>query len=91
MVLRLVPLPVSTFGEIEALELEAMSGACAANARDLSRSTRRRCMRRTFAGARFGCAHTLWDGSTCNAGGYLTVRPASLLPPGQDVGMADIY
>ena len=69
MVLRLVPLPVSTLGEIAALGLEA----------------------HVFAGARFRCTRTLWDGSFCNAGGYLTIRPPTLLPTGQDVGLADIY
>jgi hypothetical protein len=91
MVLRLVPLPVSTFGEIRALGLEAhvwcmrckLDRPIALNSPTL--------YARAFAGARFRCTRTLWDGATCNAGGYLTIRPPTLLRAGQDVGMADIY
>ena len=46
---------------------------------------------RILAGSRFRCTRTLWDGSICNAGGYPTIRPATLLSTDQDAGLADIY
>jgi hypothetical protein len=91
MVLRLVPLPVSTFGEIAALGLEihVWCQRCK-RARPIPLNSPGLHLR-IFAGARFRCTRTLWDGSICNAGGYPIIRPATLLPTDQDAGLADIY
>src|SRR5262249_27545326 len=91
MVLRLVAVPVSTFGEIAALGLEVhvWCGRCK-RARPLPLNAPGLNVR-SFAGARFRCTRTLRDGSTCNAGGHLTIRPSTLLRVGQDVGFADVY
>jgi hypothetical protein len=90
MVLRLVPLPVSTFGETAALGLEVHVWCFhCKRARPIPLNSPA-LYARIFAGARFRCTRTLWDGSVCNAGGHLTIRPSTLLPAGQDVGMADI-
>jgi hypothetical protein len=80
MVLRLVPLPVSTFGEIAALGLEVHVWCLRCKrARPLPLNLPGLHVR-PFAGARFRCTRTLWDGAICNAGGYPTIRPATLLP-----------
>ena len=74
MALRLVPLPVSTFGEIAALGLEVhvWCQRCK-RARPLPLNSPA-LYARIFVGARFRCARPLWDGSICNAGGIPTIR-----------------
>ena len=91
MVLRLVPLPVSTFGEIAAqgLEVHVWCLRCK-RARPVPLNSPA-LYARIFACARFRCTRTLWDDSICNAGGVPTIRPPTLLPTDQDAGMADIY
>jgi hypothetical protein len=65
MVLRLVPLPVSAFGEIAALRLEVhvWCQRCK-QARPVPLNSPA-LYGRSFAGSHFRCTRPLWDGSTC--------------------------
>ena len=91
MVLRIVPLPVSTFGEIAALGLEVHVWCYRCKRERPVPLNSPALYGRIFAGARFRCTRTLWDGSICNSAGHPTIRPPTLLPADQSVGMADIY
>ena len=72
MALRLVPLAVSTFGEIAALGPEVPRLVPALQAGTTPAAQLAGTVSRIFAGARFRCTRTLWDGAMCNGGGYPT-------------------
>ena len=91
MALRLVPLAVSTFGEIAALELEVHVWCQRCKQQRPVPLNSPALYARVFAGSRFRCTRTLWDGKVCNGAGHPTIRPATLLPTDQDTGLADIY
>jgi len=61
MVLRLVPLAVSTFGEIAALGLEIHVWCQRCKQQRLVPLNSPSLYARVFAGSRFRCTRTLWD------------------------------
>ena len=91
MVLRLVPLAVSTFGEIAALGLEVHVWCQRCKQERPVPLNSPALYARVLAGSHFRCTRTLWDGSICNGAGCAAIRPATLLPGGQDDSMANIY
>ena len=90
MIAQLVTLPVTTFADIAAVGLELWVW-CMRCKQDRRVEIAAALAARPFAGARFRCTRVLWDGSVCGAGGCPTIRPANLLPTGQDAGAADLY
>jgi hypothetical protein len=91
MVLRLVPLAVSTFGEIAALGLKVHVWCQRCKQQQPVPLSSPALYARVFAGSRFRCTRTLWDGKVCNGAGHPTIRPATLLSTDQDAGLADIH
>ena len=85
MALRLVPLAVSTFGEIAALGLEVHVWCQRCKQQRPVPLNSPALYARIFAGARFRCTRTLWDGKVCNGAGHPTIRPAILLPSARAV------
>ena len=81
MALRLVPLTISTFGEVAALgfEVHVWCQRCKQQRAVLLNSPA--LYVRASAGSRFRCTRTLWDGQVCNGAGRPTIRAATLPPP----------
>jgi hypothetical protein len=85
------PLPFTTFGEIAALGLVvrvSCSRCHSPRCIDLSASE---LQGRPFAGARFRCAHVMWDGRVCGGFDSPSIEPAERINPAKALERADIY
>jgi hypothetical protein len=91
MALRLVPLAISTFGEVAALGLEVHIWCQRSKHQRPVPLNSPALYARIFAGASFRCTRTLWDGKVCMGQATQPFDRRRCCPPIKDAGLADIY
>jgi hypothetical protein len=87
----LYPLPFITFGDVARLGLDAHVSCSRCYDPRRVALTDDRLLARPFAGTRFTCTKTHWNGQTCGGLGSLTIQPAELLPVGGAVTLAFLF
>ena len=85
---KLHPLPVTTFGEIAALELKAKIYCSRCYEHRPIDATAEHVRDRCFATTRFRCTKIRYTGAVCGCLGSVEIEPSVLLPVGGDDSLA---